>query len=139
MAREKTTDSKKTSIKGRVKKAPTVRERTLTVKSDRKRRLRSGAAKVGSPIKKVARVGKREYHLPLPDNKFGRFLKKRIRLWPRYFSESWREIKQVTWPNRRETIRLTVAVGIFSLIFGITVALLDYGLDKVFREVIVKK
>ena len=76
--------------------------------------------------------------------KFGRWLGKfkvfRIIgkiLWPTYFRESWRELRQVTWPSRRETWQLTLAVIIFSIIFGALVAIVDFGLDKVFKELII--
>lgn len=59
-------------------------------------------------------------------------------LWPTYFRESWKELRQVTWPNRRETWQLTLAVIIFAIIFGLLVAAVDYGLDKVFRKLILE-
>ena len=59
-------------------------------------------------------------------------------LWPTYFSNSWKELKQVTWPGRRESWQLTLAVIIFSIIFGAIIALVDYGLDKVFKQVLLK-
>jgi preprotein translocase SecE subunit len=57
---------------------------------------------------------------------------------PPYFRQSWRELRQVTWPNRKQTRQLTGAVIIFSVVFGIVVAAFDYGLDKLFKQVIVK-
>ncbi|MBX6334211.1 preprotein translocase subunit SecE [Candidatus Saccharibacteria bacterium] len=76
--------------------------------------------------------------------KFGRWLRKfkafkiigKI-LWPAYFRESWKELRQVTWPSRRETWQLTLAVIIFSVIFGALVAVVDFGLDKVFKKLII--
>jgi preprotein translocase subunit SecE len=58
---------------------------------------------------------------------------------PRYFRNSWRELRMVVWPSRRETRRLTSAVLIFAVIFGIMIAIVDYGLDKVFKKVILKQ
>jgi preprotein translocase subunit SecE len=60
-------------------------------------------------------------------------------LLPRYIRNAWRELRQVTWPNRRESLRLTSAVIVFATIFGILIALVDYGLDKVFKKVILKQ
>jgi preprotein translocase subunit SecE len=140
VAQEKDKTEAKKPAKTRVKKPQTVRERSLAERKERKRHLRTGASKVASPIKRVARIGRKEYHpVPVPDNKLGKILRKRVRLWPRFFGLAWNEIRQVTWPSRRETLRLTFAVFIFSLIFGISIALLDYGLDKLFKEVIIKK
>lgn len=55
---------------------------------------------------------------------------------PPYFRNSWRELRQVTWPNRTQTRRLTFAVLVFSIIFGGIVAAVDWGLDKAFRALI---
>lgn len=57
---------------------------------------------------------------------------------PRYFINSWREVKQVAWPSRSETWRLTGAVLIFAIVFGSLVAGVDKVLDEVFKKVILK-
>ena len=73
--------------------------------------------------------------------KLGRF---RIFRWigyvllPPYIRNSWRELKLVSWPDRRKTFQLTYAVIIFSVIFGLLIAAVDFGLDKLFKELIVK-
>lgn len=58
---------------------------------------------------------------------------------PRYLRNAWKELRLVTWPNRLETFRLTGAVIIFSAVFGILIAITDYGLDKLFKKVILKQ
>ena len=55
-----------------------------------------------------------------------------------YFINSWRELKQVTWPTRRESRKLTTAVILFAIVFGLLIAVVDYGLDKLFKEVLLK-
>ncbi|HEV2403646.1 MAG TPA: preprotein translocase subunit SecE [Candidatus Saccharimonadales bacterium] len=57
---------------------------------------------------------------------------------PRYFRNSWRELRLVTWPNKKESRRLTLAVMLFAILFGIVIAIVDYGLDKIFRRVLLK-
>lgn len=57
---------------------------------------------------------------------------------PRYFRNSWKELRQVAWPTFKQSRQLTGAVVIFAVIFGVVVALLDFGLDKVFKEVLLK-
>jgi preprotein translocase SecE subunit len=54
---------------------------------------------------------------------------------PRYIRGSFSELKQVTWPDRKQSRQLTTAVVMFATVFGVVVALLDYGLDKVFKKV----
>jgi preprotein translocase SecE subunit len=55
-----------------------------------------------------------------------------------YIRGSWQELKQVTWPTKREGRRLTTAVIIFSVIFGAMIALVDFGLDKLFKQILLK-
>lgn len=55
-----------------------------------------------------------------------------------YIYRSWKELKYVTWPSLRESLRLTSAVIIFSVIFGAIIAVVDYGLDKLFKQVLLK-
>ncbi len=108
-------------------------------KTPKKRRLKTSANNVSKPLKNAYSKGKKEFNIPLPDNKVGRFLAKRPRLIPSYFRESWKELKEVTWPDRKTTIKLTIAVFIFAIVFGLAIAIIDYGLDKLFRILILEK
>ncbi len=126
--------------KRRIRKVETVRERAEKSAEPGKpktRRIRETAAKASAPLGAAGRFGAREYHpVKLPDNKAGRFLAKKRRIFPKFFVEAWQELRQVTWPSRKETTKLTLAVLVFAIIFGGMVALVDYGLDKLFRNVI---
>ena len=119
------------------KKAQTVRERASKAQTDKPRRIRKTASKVATPLAKARKAGKKEVYLPLPDNKAGRFLNKKVRLVPAFFSEAFAEIRQVTWPGKKDTLRLTLAVFVFAVIFSIFVGFLDFLLDKLFREFII--
>lgn len=59
-------------------------------------------------------------------------------LLPRYFRNSWKELRQVTWPNRKQSWQLTSAVIIFATIFGILIAAVDFGLNKLFKELLLR-
>ncbi len=125
--------------KKRVLKAPeTVRERSEKVIAKKPRRLRRTAGAAVRPLKVVNRLGAKEYYLPLPDNRLGRFMNKRRSVVPRYFRESWQELRLVVWPSRKETWKLTLAVFMFAIVFGLLIAVTDYGLDKLFKEVLLK-
>jgi preprotein translocase SecE subunit len=128
-------DSESSKPKRRViKKAETVRE--LTEKSVNAKPKKQGIVRltlhyIGMPF---LWIGK---HLA----KLGRFKPFRIIgfiIAPPYFRNSWKELKLVTWPTGREAWRLTLAVIIFSIIFGVLIATVDYGLDKVFKQVLLK-
>jgi preprotein translocase subunit SecE len=56
----------------------------------------------------------------------------------RYIRGSWQELKLVTWPSKRDGRRLTTAVIIFSVVFGALIAVVDYGLDKLFKQLLLK-
>jgi preprotein translocase SecE subunit len=125
----------------RVRKSPpTVRELAESARSkaeaEKPRRARRVAAKSAAPIKKL-RLGEkapvRAVIKPL------RVVKKYLAwLVPKYFVNSWRELRQVHWPNRRETWRLTLAVFVFAIIFGAMVAGVDKGLDALFKKLVLK-
>ena len=54
----------------------------------------------------------------------------------RYLVGSWNELRQVRWPNRKQTWVLTVAVIVFSLFLGGLIFLLDLGFTFLFKEVV---
>lgn len=54
-----------------------------------------------------------------------------------YFKGAWYELRQVHWPNRKETWGLTAAVMIFSAFFIVLIVLLD-ALFKYLFELILK-
>lgn len=121
------------------KSKQTLREATNESNSSApKRRLKLPTKKLKHSASKVKTIAKKEYYLPVPDNKVGGFLNKKRRYFPSYFRNSWTELKLVTWPNRKTTAKLTIAVLIFAIIFGTLIAVVDYGLDKVFRQLLLK-
>jgi preprotein translocase SecE subunit len=124
----------------RIKKVETVRQRAEKVANTepKPRRLHATAHKVSQPIRAAGRLGRKEVNLPLPDNRVGNFLGRRARLMPKFFSEAWTEVTQVTWPTRKETWKLTLAVFTFAIAFGLIIALVDYGLDKLFRGLLLQ-
>ena len=129
-------------VKSRIRKtAPTIRERqeAAQAQADKPPRLsktKSVASRAKAPLRKIK----------LPKIKFPRFLRVVFRpigkvlhwLVPRYFINAWRELRQVTWPGRRESWRLTGAVFIFAAVFGTVVYFVDKGLDELFKKVILK-
>lgn len=60
------------------------------------------------------------------------------RITPKYFVNSYHEMRKVTWPNRLETWRLTLAVFVFAAVFGTLVAVVDKGLDEIFKKVVLR-
>lgn len=140
--------------------APDVPEAEVVTDTDKsaKRRLRSN----GETVRERTQKQQQQVNKPVKPNfaasfiwgflwplrqlgkligKLGRFRVFRIIariLLPRYIRNSWRELRMVTWPNRRTSWKLTYAVIVFSIIFGVIVAIVDFALDKLFKELIIK-
>lgn len=122
-----------------LKKVETVRDKASkqTSPKTKTRRLHKATGVVKKPVTAARRIGKKEYHpIKLPDNKLGNFLTKTRRFTPRYFRDAWAELKQVTWPNNRETINLTLAVFAFAILLSALIGVVDYGLDKAFKALL---
>lgn len=118
---------------------PTMRELGSSGGAKRRRSLKSRSSFIGKPFKRLKRSNKKDRKIvQLPDNRLGRILDSILFSLPRYIKGAWGEIRQTTWPSRKETIRLTFAVFIFSSIFAAFVAILDFALDKIFKHLITK-
>lgn len=125
-----------------LRQTETVREKASKKNADvapKQRRLHKATKSVARPLGAAKRLGQKEYHpVKLPDNKTGKFLTANRKLTPKFFREAWAEVRMVQWPTRKETTKLTIAVFIFALSFGAIIAVVDFGLDKLFKEVLLK-
>jgi preprotein translocase SecE subunit len=123
--------------KRRVKNPETFRERALKASADegipKKRRLRQASSKVTSP---VARAGssilatKPAQVMRKPASMVGKVVV------PPYLRNSWQELRLVNWPSWRQSRKLTVAVLIFAIVFGLVIAGVDWVVDKIFRNIL---
>lgn len=52
---------------------------------------------------------------------------------PGFTKDIIEELKKVTWPTKKETIRLTAVVIIISLIIGIYIGIIDVLLAKILQ------
>ena len=50
----------------------------------------------------------------------------------RYLTESWAELKKVTWPTRETVVRLTLLVVAVSVVVGVYI----YVLDSIFNTLV---
>ena len=53
-----------------------------------------------------------------------------------FFQDVVSELKKVTWPTQKETIKMTTVVIIATVIVGAYVGSIDYALTKVIEQVI---
>jgi len=122
-----------------VKQTESIREKTVKAAQPKPEKktdvLRLTLHYIGTPFqwigRKLAKLGKK-----LGKFKFFRVLGYIV--WPKYFRNSVKELRQVTWPTTRETWQLVLAVIIFSVVFGTIIAIVDFGLDKAFKQVLLK-
>lgn len=132
-------EAKKATTKKRrtIRKAETVREKAekstqASGKPAKRGPLRLALHYIGAPFRFVWRqVAKLE--------RFKVFRIIGYILLPPYFRNSWKELRQVKWPGRKESLQLTFAVLVFSTVFGILVTSVDYGLDKVFKRILLNE
>lgn len=72
----------------------------------------------------------------------GRVLKKLlIVLWPlrplgRYVKGAWIELRQVKWPSRKTTVKLTGAVLAFTAVLTAFIVALDYGFEQLVKRIL---
>lgn len=135
-------EEKAAKKKPRIRKSPeTVRERAdkQSAKNSAPTKTSKLKGKIYRPLSTLRRVGAKEYHpIPVPDNKAGRILKKRVRIVPKFIREAWAELKLVTWSTKKEAARLTGAVIVFALFFSIFIQLLDFAFNKLVKEIFIK-
>lgn len=53
-----------------------------------------------------------------------------------YFSQSFQELKKVSWPTKKETVNLTIIVGISIIVAMLFLTGIDWVLSKVVNLVI---
>lgn len=123
---------------GKASSKPTMRELAKSGGTKKRYSLKSRSL-ISRPFKRRERSAtKKRKVIKLPNNRLGRVLDAIIFSLPRYLRGAWQEIRLTTWPNRKETIRLTFAVFIFSTVFAVFVSVLDFALDKIFKHLITK-
>ena len=50
-----------------------------------------------------------------------------------FISESWSELKKVTWPSRDQVRSLTVLVFLVSFVVGVYITVADTAFDQIIR------
>jgi preprotein translocase SecE subunit len=102
--------------------------------AEKPKKVRKAASAATKPVGKAGKALNTEFHII--GKKDSNFFTRSRRITPKYFREAWKELKNVTWPGRMETWRLVFAVFVFSLTLGLFIAVLDYGLERLLREVV---
>jgi preprotein translocase SecE subunit len=93
--------------------APTITRKKVVVKDKKTEKTKRVEAKKAKKSEKKSE-GKKTFILFRPFVAFGRYLR-----------DSWREIRQVRWPNRKATWKMVLAVLVYTALFIILISLLD--------------
>ncbi|MBQ3453197.1 preprotein translocase subunit SecE [Candidatus Saccharibacteria bacterium] len=56
----------------------------------------------------------------------------------RYLRDSWRELRQVRWPNRKATWKMVIAVLVYTALFVVIISLLDLFFGFLFNLILGK-
>jgi len=133
-------DTSESRPKRRLKSPDTFRDRAEKAdiaSKQPKKRGRIGRV-IAAPFKFVGRGIKMSFLWPVL-SLVGRILRRIFKfIIPPFFRSSWSELKLVTWPNWQQSRKLTSAVLIFAIVFGATIAVVDYGLDNLFKHILLK-
>ncbi|HSX28783.1 MAG TPA: preprotein translocase subunit SecE [Candidatus Saccharimonadales bacterium] len=54
----------------------------------------------------------------------------------RYFAGAWYELRQVSWPSRKSTTKLTIAVIIFTAVMTVFIVTLDFGFEQLVKRIL---
>ncbi len=110
--------------------APILRKK-VTVKDKKSEKAHAAesrkAKKEAKKAEKVAQKasGKKVFILFRPFVAFGRYLR-----------DSWRELRQVRWPNRKATWKMVFAVIVYTALFVVLITLLDLFFRWLFNLII---
>ncbi len=93
-----------------------------------KKVLKKIASSIGSFLKRVTQ--------PIRSTSVWKWLRKHILKSPfkGYFVSSFKELKKVTWPDRKTSVKLTLIVIAFSFAFAMFTAALDVGFERLAKE-----
>ena len=112
---------------GHIDEPPITREKVVL--EDKKTKKAAKAAKKESEKKARKKAaendGKKIFILFRPFVALGRYLR-----------DSWREIRQVRWPNRKATWKMVLAVLVYTALFVIFISLLDLFFTWLFSLII---
>ena len=92
---------------------PTITRKKVVVKDKKTEKTKRVEAKMAKKSEKKTE-GKKTFILFRPFVAFFRYLR-----------DSWREIRQVRWPNRKATWKMVLAVLVYTALFIILISLLD--------------
>ena len=108
-------------------KEPSITREKVVIKDKKTEKSEKAAKKLARQKEKQAKKaeGKKVFILFRPFVALGRYLR-----------DSWREIRQVRWPNRKATWKMVLAVLVYTALFVLIITLLDMFFTWLFSLII---
>lgn len=106
---------------------PVITRKKVVVKDKKLDKNKRKETKKAEKALKRAQSGKKPFILVRPF----------VYLW-RYLRDSWQELRQVRWPNRKATWKMVVAVLIYTALFVLIISLLDLFFSWFFNLILSK-
>lgn len=110
---------------GHIDEPPITREKVVLKDKKSEKSKKAEAKKKAKELKKKEQEKKKVFILFRPFVAFGRYLR-----------DSWREIRQVRWPNRKATWKMVLAVFVYTILFVAIISLLDLFFTWLFSLII---
>ena len=107
--------------------APAITRKKVVVKDKKSEKQKVKATKKAEKNIAKEKSGKKPFILFRPFVALGRYLR-----------DSWREIRQVRWPNRKTTWKMVLAVIIYTALFMVIILLLDMFFTWLFNLILSK-
>ena len=128
ITRIKANDSKKTDVV-KSEETPTITRKKVVVKDKKLDKThKKEAKKAAKEIKKAEKAQeptKKVFILFRPFCAIGRYIR-----------DSWRELRQVRWPNRKATWKMVIAVLLYTALFVVILTLLDMLFQFIFNLIL---
>ncbi len=96
------------------------------------KRLKKVGSKIGGFFSKLT--------APVRGTRVWKFLRRTVLRSPfrGYFVNSWKELRKVEWPDRKTAWKLTFTVFLFSVLFAVFTSGLDFGFERLAKEIFLK-
>lgn len=117
----KASDPKKSEKAAEKSATPTITRKKIVIEDKKTEKAKQKTAK------KDSKPTKKSFILFRPFIALGRYLR-----------DSWREIRQVRWPNRKTTWKMMLAVLVYTALFVAIISLLDILFSSLFNLILGK-
>jgi len=114
-----------TSAEAKEEQAPITRKKVVIKDKKQDKANRKATKRAAKEAKSAEKSGKKVFILFRPFAALGRYLR-----------DSWREIRQVRWPNRKATWKMVLAVLVYTALFVVLITLLDMFFTWLFSLII---